>query len=285
VAALAVAVPARAYSWPVKPFDVPHAIRGTFGDPRYHLGNEEQLSESFHFGVDIVGRDGEPVYAVEPAVVLRRHATSLTLAASTGRRFGYWHVRPVVRSGTYVRLHQIVGYILPGWGHVHFAESVDGAYRNPLRKGALTPFFDTTAPTVTSVALIGTSGGGAVSGVVSVTADISDTPPIVPGPPWEITRLAPSFVSWTLFAANGFPMESHVTADFDFDLPPNDLYGAIYAPGTYQNKPNRPGHYLFWIARALDTTTLPNGAYRLQVTAADTRHNQGVGAVEFTVSN
>src|SRR5881275_2234 len=56
---------ASAYGWPVKPFHKPHPIRGTFGDPRFHLDAEGQLS-AFHFGVDIPVRDGTPVYAVEP---------------------------------------------------------------------------------------------------------------------------------------------------------------------------------------------------------------------------
>ena len=89
---------ASAYSWPVKPFHKPHPIRGTFGDPRFHLDAEGELS-AFHFGVDIVARDGAPVYAVEPGVVVRRHATRSRSAVPSGRRFGYWHVRPVVKAG------------------------------------------------------------------------------------------------------------------------------------------------------------------------------------------
>jgi hypothetical protein len=33
-------------------------------------------------------------------------------------------------------------------GHVHFAESHNHQYRNPLRAGGLAPYRDTTAPTV-----------------------------------------------------------------------------------------------------------------------------------------
>jgi hypothetical protein len=286
---LVAAAPGYGYGWPLKPFDAPHAIRGSFGDPRFHLGAEEQLDEAFHFGVDIVGRDGQPVYSVEPGVVLRRHATSVTIGTASGRRFGYWHVRPVIRSGTHVRLHQLVGYILKGWGHVHFAESVGGQYRNPLRKGALTPFYDVSPPAVTSIVLLKADGSPAdpraLSGTVSIVSDISDAPPVLPPAPWDVARLAPSFVSWTVFAANGFPAQFHVTVDFDFDLPANDLYPSIYAPGSYQNKAHRPGHYLFWVARSFDTTTLANGSYRLEVDASDTRHHTGTAAIDFTVAN
>ena len=39
VAIVGLALPgaARAYGWPVKPFDQMHAIRGSFDDPRFHL--------------------------------------------------------------------------------------------------------------------------------------------------------------------------------------------------------------------------------------------------------
>ena len=114
---------ANAYPWPVKPFDKPHAIRGAFDDPRFHLGSEGALS-AFHFGVDIAVRDGTPVYAVAPGYVRRRSNADVTVHRPSGRAFGYWHIRPVVRGGQHVRLHQLLGYVLPGWGHVHLAEAV-----------------------------------------------------------------------------------------------------------------------------------------------------------------
>ena len=92
--------------------------------------------------------------------------------APSGRAFGYWHIRPVVRTGQHVRLHQLLGHVLPGWGHVHFAESIDGEYRNPLRRGALTPFRDRTKPTVASITMLVNDGSAVdtnrVTGVVDV---------------------------------------------------------------------------------------------------------------------
>jgi hypothetical protein len=273
----------------VKPFHRPHAIRGAFGDPRFHTGESSQVS-AFHFGVDIVARDGTPIYAVEPGWVIRRHATSVTVGRKNGRRFGYWHVRPVVRSGTYVHLHQLLGHVIAGWGHVHFAESMRGRYRNPLRKGALTPFDDHTRPSVDAVALLDAAGNAvnaaAVTGSLSVVAEAFDTPPIVPPPPWDVARLAPAAVTWTLTdATTGSHAAAGVSASFLVGLPDSALYGLVYASGTYQNKPHRPGNYRFWIVHDLDTTLFPDGAYRLEIDAVDTRGNRGSAVVELTIAN
>ena len=69
--------------------------------------------------------DGTPVYAVEPGIVVRG-PRSVSLRRPNRREFGYWHVRPVIHTGEHVRLHQLLGYVVPGWGHVHFAETVAG---------------------------------------------------------------------------------------------------------------------------------------------------------------
>lgn len=279
---------ARAYGWPVKPFHEPHPIRSGFGDPRYHVGLESAVS-AFHFGVDIVAPDGTPVYSVEPGVVLRRYATSVTIGRDSGRRFGYWHIRPVVRSGQYVRIHQLLGRVISGWGHVHFAESVDGFYRDPLRKGALTPFADRTPPTVAAVELVDAEGAALdpsrVAGSVSVVADAYDTPPILPPAPWDVARLAPETISWTLRDATGTTIAAGTSVSFANGLPDSDLYGLVYAPGTYQNKPHRPGRYLFWVVHDFDSTAFPNGTYALEVDASDSRGNVGAATIQLTIAN
>jgi hypothetical protein len=101
-----------------------HPLRGGFDDPRLHLRAGEAIG-LFHFGVDIAAPDWTPVYAVEPG----RVATGpqrVSLRRPNRREFGYWHVIPVVRDGSRVHLHQLLGYVAPGWGHLHFAESVAG---------------------------------------------------------------------------------------------------------------------------------------------------------------
>jgi hypothetical protein len=288
IAALSLAPGAAAYSWPLKPFNKQHPVRGTFGDPRYHLDAEGALS-AFHFGVDIAARDGTPVYAVAAGVVVRRHLTSVTIGRASGRRFGYWHVQPVVRSGTHVRLHQLVGYVLKGWGHVHFAESIRGAYRNPLRRRALTPFNDHTVPSVAAVQILKADGSAAdnghIAGAINITADVYDLPPLRLQPPWDVARLAPAAIWWNLIDSAGTVVAAGFPVDFEVSLPPNVLYGWMYAPGSYENKAHRPGHYVYQLATGFDTATVVDGAYTLEIGASDTRNNIGTARVALVIAN
>ena len=43
------------------------------------------------------------------------------MSSGYGRIFGYWHITPAVSFG-YVSQGELLGYIRPGFGHVHFAE-------------------------------------------------------------------------------------------------------------------------------------------------------------------
>ena len=272
----------------MKPFHKSHALRGAFDDPRFHLGAEGALS-AFHFGVDIAVRDGTPVYSVSTGYVHSHPANVTVRRPTTGREFGYWHIRPVVHSGQHVRVHQLLGYVLPGWGHVHFAESVNGTYRNPLRRGALSPFPDRTAPTIASIGFVTSDrapvAAGAVRGMVDVEAEVSDTPPIAPHGTWRVARLTPAFIWWKLWRGSTPLTDWNLVADFHLALMPESLYNWLYAPGTYQNKANRPGNYLFWVVHGFDTTALADGSYRITVLAEDTRYNAGEGSLDFTVAN
>ena len=291
VVAFAAPSAAQAYGWPLKPFDRMHAIRGTLDDPRFHVAPNLTWKGSFHFGVDIAAPDGTPVYAVEPGIVVRG-PDSVVLRRPNRRGFGYWHIHPVVQTGMRVRLHQLLGYILPGWGHVHFAETVAGRYRNPLRHGALTPFRELNAPVVDAISVFRIDGhalqgeGTNVSGTVALIADAYELPSVEPAPPWNRARLVPSFVRWRIIPGNGDPPSAWSTAaDFRFRLFPASMYASVYAPGTYQNKANRPGDYRFWLTQSLDTTSLPNGAYWVDVQAENLAGAVGENQIELSVAN
>ena len=286
VVALALPAGAAAYPWPLKPFDKPHAIRGYFNDPRRDFVGDE-LQSAFHFGIDISARDNTPVYAVAPGTVFR-YASHVTVT-SDDHDFGYWHIAPSVDAGQHVEEGALLGTVEPGWGHVHFAESENGVYLNPLRPGALAPYSDTTSPTIESIGI--SYAGKAVDptkvrGTVDLTVDAFDTPPVAPPPPWQYTRVTPALIRWRILRGLAGGQARWKTAvDFRFSLLPSTLFNLVYAPGTLQNRAGRPGNYNFFLKQAWKSTALPDGPYRLQVAAFDTRGNSAHSTLGFTIAN
>lgn len=276
---------ARAYSWPLRPFYQPHPIRGYFADPR--LSGPET---GFHFGVDISAPDGTPVYAVVPGrAVVRGMSVSVFPARPGAPHLSYWHITPAVRSQQRVRFHQLIGRIMPGAEHVHLAEFSQGAYINPLRLGGLAPYVDDTVPQIPRLTFY--SGGRpvppeTVSGIVNVTAEAFDPPPLPTLPVgWTQAWLSPSLIRWRIVQGQNTIRGWQTAVDSRTYLLPPSLFDFVYAPGTFQNKVNRAGRYEFYLAHDLNTTTLPNGAYVLQIDALDEQENMGQASFAFTVTN
>lgn len=283
-AALALLLPgaAGAYPWPLRPFYEPHAIRGYFNDPRINGS-----VTSFHHGVDIVAGDLEPVYASEGGRVTARGET----VAVTSRRhlLSYWHVIPAVRTGQKIRRHQLIGHIAPGAEHLHLSEFRRGVYVNPLRLGALAPYVDDTVPRISSVQFYiagRRTQPELLSGTVDITVDAYDSNALPKAPqPWAQTRLAPALVRWRIVHGQDTLRPWTTPVDFRTYLLPPDLYSFVYAPGTYQNRPGKPGRYEYYLAQTFDTRQLTNGSYVLQVEAWDAQRNIGTAHFPFTVTN
>jgi Peptidase family M23 len=271
------------YCWPLKPFHRAHPVRGYFNDPRI-----SGSSRAFHFGIDISAKDGTPVYAVEAGRVHYEGGRWLSVVCAGGRIFGYWHIVPVVRHRSQVRKHQLLGRIEAPWGHLHFAETTRKRYRNPLRPGALTPWTDPSSPRITSIGIF--RGRRQLSplqvkGDVDVIVEAFDIPPLAVPPPWANMPVTPAALRWRVLRGGKVVRRWHTPVDFRKSLIERELFPAVYAPGTRQNKPNKPGLYRFYVARGWTTSLLRNGLYRLQVEAFDQTGNKAVAALPFTIAN
>ncbi len=275
---------ASAYSWPLRPFFQQHAIRGYFNDPR--LSNVER---SFHFGVDIVAEDLQPVYAIQGGRAYVRGTRITIYPKRGGNRLSYWHVMPVVRSTQLVRQRQLIGHVVPGKEHVHLAEYREGRYINPLRLGGLAPYIDDTVPQIPKLTFYSFGNPVApenLTGFVDVTIDAFDPPPLPPLPAeWAQAKLAPAHIRWRIVQGETTVKPWETPVDFRTFLLAKSVWGFVYAPGTFQNKSNRPGRYEFYLAHEFATGLFPNGSYELQVEALDEQENLGHASFAFTIRN
>jgi hypothetical protein len=280
------------YGWPVKPFNVQHPVRGFFGDPR--IAGHDEAHGTLHFGIDIVAPNGTAVYATLDGVasIHPLHRDTVIVSGAGGVAHEYWHVVPAIRPGQRVVAYRtIVGHVEKPWAHVHFSERIGSRYLNPLRPGALTPYRDTTRPTVHlfSFERDGAAVGRALSGRVDVVVEAWDDVPVAVAAPWNDKPVLPALVEWRILARGTASVSAtwHVADDFRTSLP-TVPFSSVYAQGTRQNHP-RPGsgtgRYRLLLARGWDTHTLPNGTYHLEVAVSDTRGNTTHAAAEFTVAN
>ncbi|HEY7690981.1 MAG TPA: M23 family metallopeptidase [Gaiellaceae bacterium] len=288
---------ATGYGWPVKPFDRPHPVRANLGDPRTSFKGPRTLATlnrgtgifQFHFGVDIAVSDFTPVYPVRSGVASLLSGRTVAVDSGAGRVMEYWHIVPCVEAGQHVVAYKtILGRAMKGYEHVHFTEREHGKALNPLAPGHLTPYFDTTTPTVRSITFRASAVGPKLRpellhGRVVVVAEALDTPPIpVPGV-WADLPVAPALVTWRVERASDGRIVVPRRTAFDVRRTlPRRPFWSLYVRGTRQNASNfgghkawrEPGIYLYNLcAPALDTTRLPNGIYRLIVTVSDIRGN------------
>ena len=97
--------------------------------------------------------------------------------------------------------------------------------------------------------------------------------------------MTPSLIRWRIVRGQNTVRPWETAVDFRTFLLPIRLFDFVYAPGTFQNKAGRRGRYEFYLAHALDTRTLANGSYVLQIDALDEQENMGQASFAFTVTN
>jgi hypothetical protein len=133
-----------------------------------------------------------------------------------------------------------------------------------------------------------------VYGRIDLIVEAFDRPPLsAPQPPWHGMPTTPALIRWRLVRNAHAYVPWRISHDFRTSFvpkiagkPPSDVhFGDVYAPNTRQNKPNKPGLFRFWVARGFDTTPFPDGDYRLDVEAADTRGNASRGHLVLDLVN
>jgi hypothetical protein len=266
---------ARAYGWPVKPFHEQHPIRGFFGDPRFDVDANGAVRGSFHFGIDIAAADGTPVYATLTGRVAIRHRGHdvVTIFGAHGRTFGYWHVVPAVKVGAQVVAYRdLIGYVAPPWAHVHFAEYRHGVPVNPLRRGALAPYRDTTTPVIEGLGVawrgLAVVPHTPLHGCVPLAVAAHDDPTLPLPAPWSTLTAVPALVRWRIDDGAW-----HTALDVRLVLPRRGAYERTYADHTHQNRPGRRGHYLIYLIDCWAANVVSAGTHVLEVRVADSAGN------------
>jgi hypothetical protein len=255
--ALALAAPAQslAYGWPVKPFDQQHPVRGFFGDPRMN-----GVVEQFHFGVDVSAPNGTPVYSTLSGRISFIHADALRVSAGN-LAFEYWHIVPIVRPGQNATAYRtLLGFVEKPWAHVHFSESRNGRYLNPLRAGGMGPFSDSTKPHVDRI-VVRANG--------DVLADVSDETPLAVPAPWSALPVMPAVVRWRVGAGSW-----NTVFDVRQTIPGPSSFFSVYDRASHPNHANAPGLYRIRIAQGLPR----RAATRVFVQVVDETGNASVAS-------
>jgi hypothetical protein len=301
------AVSGQSFGYPIKPFDEEHPIRANLGDPRMQFFGPPTLgtlmhgtgSFSFHQGVDISAPNGTAVYPVVDGTVTA--GTPIWVRVTSGdRAFEYWHIRPLVHIGDHVSADQtVLGRIMKPAGHVHLTEYENGRVVNPLLPGRLTPYHDSTRPTVRSIYLRRGDRGrdlfpSFVRGRIEILADAYDMPTMPVQGEWHGLPTTPAQLSWRIQKVTGRVVApERIAVDYRSTVPQNSAFWRVYARGTYQNmcvfgkhyNYMQRGTYLFKLATQFNTRNLRDGVYDLIVTATDVRGNSDSQTLRFTVHN
>jgi murein DD-endopeptidase MepM/ murein hydrolase activator NlpD len=297
---------ASAYPWPVKPFDKQHAIRANFGDPRTRFlntmltdGLEGPGTFLFHNGIDINAPGGTPVYPVVSGTAKLINNSAVRVRTTIGRKFQYYHLTVAISDGQHVVAGRtILGYVLRAYGHVHLAEIRGRRVWNPLARGGIAPYRDTTVPDVDAIIVRPLSSllpldAAHICGTVSIVTAAHDTPPLPFPGAFPDFPLSPALVTWSFSRIGGTVFVPNVpAADFRTTLPQARNFWNVYARGSFQNSPrfsNRqyfmPGSLLYNLANVLDTRSYPNGTYEITVGVVDMRGNSSEAQQRITIAN
>jgi hypothetical protein len=152
----------------------------------------------------------------------------------------------------------------------------------------MAPFADTTSPVVRRVRV--QRGDRHVSryhvtGRVELLCECIDVTPMRVPAPWNEKPVVPALVRWRLTGSGRTIVDWQTAVDFRRSIPAPSAFWDVYAPGTTQNRSYRPGQYFFLLRRGWDSSSVPNGVYRLEIDAEDAAGNATRRSQRIVVSN
>ena len=289
------------YPWPVRSFHQQHPVRGFFGDPRNLVSNVDQPLKpgspgrfTFHNGVDIYTAPGEEVFPVVSGRARVVNSQEVVVRTRDGRTFQYWHVLPLVQTGSRVIASKtVLGTAIPRRGHLHLTEMRGRCAMNPLARGHMEPYRSATRPEVVGLDAVGRGGvlldPTRIAGPFELVVRAQDSPPLPVPPPWENLPVTPATVRWRLTGADGRVLLPWTfAADFAVTIPANRDYWRVYSAGTHQNfvgrvisPPQLPGMYSFRLTPP--GSQLAPGRYTATVEVANTDGNRSKQRFSFRV--
>jgi hypothetical protein len=261
--------------WPLQPFHRQHALRA---------GLNELRTGSMHSGLDIQGRNGQAVYAIQGGVA-KVNPQGVDTNVQVGR-FVYFHLRPWVRTGQYVSPYStVLGQILTPAGHVHLTDQLGKTELNPLRPGGrvVAPWHDTEPPVIGMPEF---RGGGAVDirayDPQSFTVHTTYWTPV----------LAPAALAYRVYSARGRRRTGLRWALRGTHVYPYSLRNRVYAAGArgggwvcfgYHPRCTPNWHYHLAGGLAPRLPRLRPGLYRLTIYAWDWAGNVTARDERFVV--
>jgi len=160
----------------------------------------------------------------------------------------------------------------------------------PLRPGALSPYRDTTKPTIGGFGFErdGTGVGRALRGVVDLVVEAWDDVPVAVPAPWNAKPVAPACVEWRLRAVRGrYASRWAVAAGFRRSIPHVPFRIGLREMDAPEPPvgARRPWPLPVPPRVTVDMRSLADGRYRLDVRLADSRGNTTTRSATFVVAN